>query len=70
MILFCLLCVRIETDQLLSNISLIVGQLYADKSFALRAYDLLCSKQFYITLHTFIPLLKWCKPGWAWQLLF
>ena len=31
MILFHLLRVRIEIDQLLSNISLFVGQLYADK---------------------------------------
>ena len=28
--------------ELLSNISLFVGQLYADKSLALRARDLLC----------------------------
>ena len=39
MILFRLLCVRIEIDQLLSNISLFVGQLYADKSLALHACD-------------------------------
>ena len=40
-----LLCVRIETDQLqrelLSNISLFVGQLYENKSLALRARDLM-----------------------------
>ena len=29
-------------SELLSNISLFVGQLYADKSLALRALDLLC----------------------------
>ena len=49
-----LLCVRIEIDQLivcelLSNNSLFVGQLYEDKSIALRARDLsslqLTSKQ-------------------------
>ena len=47
MILFRLLCVTIEIDEalvreLFSNISLFVGQLYADKSLALRARDLLC----------------------------
>ena len=42
MISFRLLCVRIEVRELLSNISLFVGQLYADKSLALRARDLLC----------------------------
>ena len=47
MILFRLLCVRIEkrsalVRELLSNISLLVGQLYADKSLALHARDLLC----------------------------
>ena len=31
MVLFLLLCVRIEMRELLSNISLFVGQLYADK---------------------------------------
>ena len=39
-----LLCVRIEIDQLrelLSNNSLFVGQLYEDKSLALRARDLI-----------------------------
>ena len=42
MISFRLLCVRLEVRELLSNISLFVGQLYADKSLALRARDLLC----------------------------
>ena len=47
MILFHLLCVSYRNRstlvcELLSNISLFVGQLYADKSLALRARDLLC----------------------------
>ena len=46
MILFCLLHVRIEKDsaqvrELLNNNSLFVSQLYADKSLALRARDLI-----------------------------
>ena len=46
MISFCLLHVRIEKDQLLArdllnNNSLFVSQLYADKSLALRAHDLI-----------------------------
>ena len=37
-----LMCVRIEIDQLLlSNDSLLVGQLYEDKSLALHACDLI-----------------------------
>ena len=36
----CLVCVRIEIDQLQCNSSLFVGQLYEDKSLALRALDL------------------------------
>ena len=65
MILFHLLCVRIEIDsalvrELLSNISLFVGQLYADtlcKSFLLCARDLLCFTTdlqtviYYLTIH-------------------
>ena len=45
MILFCLLRVRIERSalmrELLSNNSLFVSQLYADKSLALRARNLI-----------------------------
>ena len=36
-----LLCVRIEIDQLLCNDSLLVGQLYDDKSLTLSARDLI-----------------------------
>ena len=56
-----LLCVRIEIDQfsseLLSNSSLFVGQLYEDKSLALRARDLiffttdLQTVNYYSTIH-------------------
>ena len=43
--------------ELLSNNSLFVGQLYADKSFALRARDLICfttdlqTVNYYSTIH-------------------
>ena len=56
-----LLCVRIEIDQfsseLLSNSSLFVGQLYEDKSLALRARELiffttdLQTVNYYSTIH-------------------
>ena len=57
-----LLCVRIEIDQnpvreLMSNNSLFVGQLYEDKSLALRARDLiffttdLQTVNYYSTIH-------------------
>ena len=36
-----LLCIIIEIDQLLSNNSLFVGQLYEDKSLTLHARDLI-----------------------------
>ena len=37
-----LLCVRAPVRELLSNNSLFVGELYEDKSLALRARDLIC----------------------------
>ena len=66
-----LLCVRIEIDQpapvreLLSNNSLFVGQLYGDKSLALRARDLiffttdLQTVNYYSTIHC-----------WSWSISY
>ena len=50
-------CVRIEIEQLLCNNSLFVGQLYEDKSLALRPRDLIFfttdskTVNYYSTIH-------------------
>ena len=46
-----LVCVRIEIDQLLSNNSLFVGQLYENKSLGLHIHDLI---YFTTDLETFL----------------
>ena len=58
--------------ELLSNNSLFVGQLYEDKSLALRARDLiffttdLQTVNYYTTIHCYNPFLVYCRelaPG-------